>query len=97
MPIISVQKETVDVSKDALDEPIEYAARDSMVFDVANEQVHLYGDASVVYGDLTLNAAYILFNWADNTVSAEYQRDSLGMKTGIPEFKEGDMGLPLRR
>ncbi len=97
IPTTSVQKETVDVSKDALDEPIEYSAKDSMIFDVANEQVHLYGDASVAYGDLTLDADYILFNWANNTVSAEYLLDSLGKKTGIPEFKEGDMGFTSQK
>ncbi len=85
--------ENVKLSDDGLDEPIEYAGRDSMVFDVVNEQVHLYGDASVKYGELTLNADYIVFNWADNTVSAEYMTDSLGRKTGIPEFKEGEMGF----
>ena len=93
VPTSTVQTEEVNLSDDALDEPIEYSGRDSMIFDVANEQVHLYGNASVVYGELTLNAAYIVFNWADNTVSAEYLLDSLGKKTGVPEFKEGEMGF----
>ena len=94
---ITSPTETVDVSKDGLDEPVKYSARDSMIFDAVNEQVHLYGDASVIYGELTLDADYIILNQKDNTVSAEYLLNELGKKTGIPEFKEGELGFKAQK
>ncbi len=80
----------VSVSKDALDDPIEYAAKDSIIYDIINKKILLYGDASVSYTTISLNANHIIFDYEKNEVLAEFTQDSLGNKFGLPKFKEGD-------
>ncbi len=85
----SVKKDTINISKDAIQSKVEYSARDSIRFDLANKKVYLFGDAQVKYEEITLKSAYIEINWIDNTVYAEGVTDSLGKITGKPEFTEG--------
>ncbi len=79
---------TVRFSKDSLDQEVESYGRDSMQYDIANKLVHLWGDAYVKYGTITLKADYIIYNWTDNIVTAEHTLDSLGKKVGRPEFSD---------
>lgn len=86
---------TVDLSRitfsnDGLDAVVEYAADDSMWFDVKNKQVHLYGGASVTYTTLNIKAGYILLDYANNEISAQPLPDSSGALVGLPDFKDGD-------
>lgn len=68
---------------------IEYNAEDSIYFDVANQIIHMYGDAHIDYGDVSLDAAYIQLDWVNNTLIAEGMPDSTGQIAGKPVFKEG--------
>ncbi len=64
-------------------------ARDSIDNDVVNKKVYLYGDAVVTYGTISLNAAYIEYDFATFTVTASGVQDSLGVWSGLPKFKDG--------
>lgn len=93
---------TVDLSKlrisnDGLDEVVEYGAKDSMWFDVKNKQVHLYGQAAVKYTTLTINAGYILLDYAHNEITAQALADSSGQMVGLPDFKDGDQQFTASR
>ena len=68
---------------------IKYSARDSIRMNVRTNVVHLYGDAKINYGDITLEAAYIEINWKTNILTATSVADSAGKEYGIPVFKEG--------
>lgn len=68
---------------------IKYSAKDSIVSDVQNQIVRLYGDAQITYGEINLKAAEIEINWATNTLTANSVTDSLGEKIGVPVFKDG--------
>ena len=86
---------TVDLSKirisnDALDDVVEYAAEDSIWFDVKKKQVHLYGGATVKYTTLNIMAGYILLDYANNEISAQQIADSTGQLTGLPDFQDGE-------
>lgn len=81
--------QTFQLSKDSLDAPVDYSATDSMIYDIAGQKIHLYGNASVTYTDINLKAAHIIFNWASNVVTARGLPDSLGRKSGQPEFSDG--------
>lgn len=81
---------TIRFSKDSLDAPVKYSARDSMIYDIAGQKIHLYGEAVVEYTTITLKAAHIIFDWQTSIVTAETMPDSLGRPSGLPEFKEGD-------
>jgi len=97
--IDTLREDVVDVSysKDSLDAPIDYTAKDSMIYDFTNELVHLYGSASVKYEDISLAADYIILNWATNTVTAEGSRDSLGKLQNIPEFSDAGQAFKANK
>jgi hypothetical protein len=80
----------VRIANAALDDKITYSAEDSIWFDVKRKQVHLYGDAKVVYTSINLNAGYILLDYENNTITGKPVKDSLGREIGIPEFSDKD-------
>ena len=65
-------------------------AEDSIVQDIANKKVYLYGNAEVTYGDIDLKAAFIRVDFNNNTVFARGVKDSTGKIVGKPVFKQGD-------
>ena len=80
----------IQLSKDSLDAPVEYSCQDSMIYDIAGQKIHLYGTAEVAYQTITLKAAHIVFDWSTNIATASTLPDSLGRKSGIPEFVDGE-------
>lgn len=68
---------------------IKYDAKDSLQFDYATKTVKLYGQAVVTYGEIKLEAAEIVLNWATNTVSAKGRLDTADQWVGQPVFTEG--------
>ncbi|MFM2206100.1 MAG: hypothetical protein RL213_75 [Bacteroidota bacterium] len=54
-----------------------------------SQVVYLYGEASVVYDDLELNADYIRIDMNAKEVSASGMPDSSGVIRGKPEFAQG--------
>jgi len=65
-------------------------AKDSIVQDLANRKVYLYGKAEVTYGDIDLKAAFIRVDFNNNTVFARGVKDSTGKIVGKPIFKQGN-------
>ena len=45
----------IPISKDTIDAPVVYTAKDSIVYDIEEKKVHLYGEATAKYKDITLN------------------------------------------
>lgn len=78
------------VSADSFDANVQYNASDSLIYDIADEKVHLYGNAVVIYKELTLEADYIQLDWANNMVIAESKKDSLGNPIEKAKFKDGE-------
>lgn len=72
----------------SLDAMVERTARDSIVQDIINRKVYMYGDAVIIYGDITLKAAYIEVDFTTNQVYAKGVKDSTGKVIGSPEFTE---------
>jgi len=64
-------------------------ADDSIVQNLAEKKVFLYGNAEVVYGDIDLKAAFIRVNFNNNTIFARGVKDSTGKIVGKPIFKQG--------
>ena len=87
----------IRISKEALDDEVEYGSRDSMWFDVKNRQVHLYGQAFVNYTSLKIKAGYILLDYAANEISAEGFADSTGQTAGLPQFEDGEQNFTASR
>ncbi len=76
-------------SRNVIENPIDYSARDSIVFDIENSKVFLFGAASVATEKMSLQADYIEFNMAENLVYASGIADSLGKLIGKPHFVDG--------
>ncbi|MFH2141764.1 MAG: putative LPS assembly protein LptD [Bacteroidota bacterium] len=79
----------LDISENAVDEPINYKANDSILFDVSGQKVYLYGQAQIIYGSIELNADYIELNLDSNLVFAIGVPDSTNKIAGSPHFKDG--------
>lgn len=68
---------------------INYSARDSIRANVTNKMIWLYGDAKITYGNIEVEAEEIIIDYANNTITAQGTRDSLGNRIGYPIFKNG--------
>lgn len=70
---------------------VKYQAKDSTIYLADGQTVELFGDASVVYGAISLKAAYIRLNYITNEVYAHGRYDSTAKKTiGQPIFQDGE-------
>lgn len=75
--------------KSALEGPVLYEAKDSMVYYMGTNNAYLYGDANVKYLKIDLTSENITMNMDSSVVHATYGVDSLGAKFGTPVFKDG--------
>lgn len=80
----------VAYANDSIDAVVEYESADSMLYNVAQKKVYLWGKASVKYKTMRIKAAYIVFDFNTKIATAEYRTDSTGAKYGEPEFKDGE-------
>ncbi|MBK7172351.1 MAG: LPS-assembly protein LptD [Bacteroidales bacterium] len=80
-------------NKTVLDGKIEYAAADSLSFDIQKKMAYMYGDAVIKYQDITLKAAVIILDFNRNIVTANAITDSTGKKIGIPDFTQGTLNF----
>jgi len=86
----SIAQKTAESEEDksVLDNEVIYNAVDSMYFDLTKNEVYLYGEAMVKYGDITLTAHKIAYNFDTYSVVAEGGLDTAGNTIGVPSFKQ---------
>jgi len=72
---------------------IDYASADSLSMDLKQKKAWLYGNASIEYEDIKLNASIIEIDFDDNTIHAYATQDSAGKDIGTPEFKQGSISF----
>ena len=94
---VSIDFSQVKLAEETLDEPIDYEATDSMVYDIVDEKIHLYGAAVVKFGTITLTADYIIFDWSDNTVIAQNRPDSTGANAEPPKFQDKEQTFTAKK
>jgi len=80
----------IPISSDTIDAEVHYTAEDSIIYNLEEKKVHLYGNATANYKTIQLKSDYIVFDWATSTLSAEVNKDSMGNPVGYAEFKEGE-------
>lgn len=92
LPAVTVNDSKADSvekkPKTTLEAKVERNATDSIVQDLKNKKVYLYGNANVTYGDIKLEAAYIEFSFETNQVYAKGVPDSSGKIIGTPRFTD---------
>jgi hypothetical protein len=88
-----VKKDSLKISKNAIDEKVKYQALDSIIFIVDSQMVFLYGKAEVYYGDVNLKAGEISIDQQKNLVEASGVSDSTGKKVDNPDFSDGSQNF----
>ena len=84
------KKSSKIISTNAITSMVKYSARDSVVNDLQNRYIYLFGDAMVQYEDMELRADYIEINFEHNELYACGVADSIGNMHGYPVFSQGD-------
>ncbi|MEN0048139.1 MAG: putative LPS assembly protein LptD [Bacteroidota bacterium] len=100
IPSASVSRgnlDSVKISKDAFETTVDYSAQDSMIYDIKNEKIYLYGNAQVKYETMELTAGFMILDWSTNEVSAEGFIDSTGNLGQFPKFKDGEQDFTAKR
>jgi lipopolysaccharide assembly outer membrane protein LptD (OstA) len=72
-----------------IEAPIEYNAKDSIIFSLDGQRVYMYGDSKVNYQQVELTAAHIILDLETKEVYAEGMPDSTGVLAGKPIFQDG--------
>ena len=72
----STAADSVKPKKPGIDSPVEYVAKDSMVYDADSKLAYLYGESKVTYMNMNLDAEKITMNMDSSMVYAEGKRDS---------------------
>ncbi len=78
------------ISKDSIDAAVDFEAEDSMVVDIPGKQIYLYNKAAVKFKDVALDAAVIRLDQPTQILTAYSIKDSAGLPTGVPAFKQGE-------
>ena len=89
-PILTAPREVVRISKDSLDEVINYGAQDTQWYDHKTRSMHLFGEAYVHYEQMELTAGYIIFDMENNIASAFSIHDDHGHEVQLPTFDDGE-------
>lgn len=90
MAVDSLQLDTADESDEVIKSKIKYHAKDSIRVNLENEIVYLYGEATVDYEDLHLEADYIVIDMQNKELFAEGTKDSSGVLKGTPNFSQAE-------
>lgn len=83
-------QKTFRISKDAIEETIDYSAEDSCIFDIQLKKAFLYGNAAVKYEGMDLKANYIVVDFNKKELFAKGSLDSNGRYVGKPLFNDGE-------
>ena len=75
-------------NKNALKSKVKYNAKDSIVVNIKDEKIYLYGNAEVTYEKINVKASYIEVNFKDNVMYSSGLKDSTGKIIGKPTFSE---------
>lgn len=73
-----------------INDPITYESDDSIVYDIKNKMIYIYGNAHIKYQNTDVSGAKISYDWENNSITAESMKDSIGNEYGKPIMKDGD-------
>ncbi|PUZ21770.1 LPS-assembly protein LptD [Chitinophaga parva] len=79
----------VKLSKDSLDAPVNYKARDSIVLVVPEKKFYLYGNANTKYKDVDLTADKMDYAQGTGVMHAMPSKDTAGKLVGRPVMVNG--------
>ncbi|CAL1517378.1 putative LPS assembly protein LptD [Chitinophaga sp. MM2321] len=77
------------ISKDTLDAPVNYKAKDSIILMVPDKRFYLYGAANTKYKTIDLSAEKMNFDQATGVLEATNAKDTAGKIYGRPVMNDG--------
>jgi hypothetical protein len=101
--ILTLPTDTIVAAPDstksnAIDAPIHYAAKDSMIMTMdGHNMLYLFGEGSVKYKNLDLTGEYIEIDADSSIVYTTFELDSIGNEFGYPIFKEGESQYEMKK
>ena len=84
----TTRRKTRQAQEGDIETTINYKATDSIFFDLENQNISMYGDTHIDYGDISLDSDRTDVNWYDQTITSQYTVDSTGRKVGKPIFTD---------
>ena len=81
------------LSKDSLDAPVNYKAKDSIVLVIPDKRFYLYGNANTKYKTVDLTAERMNFAQSTGVLEATTAQDTSGKPFGRPQMKDGDQSF----
>lgn len=75
--------------KNGIDAPVDYSAKDSIVYDAKSKLAHLYGSSEVKYENMDLLSDKIRMSMDSSLVHATGTKDTAGVLKGKPVFTMG--------
>ncbi len=94
---VSKTEKIIQLSPDSLQGPLQYNAKDSMIYDISSRKIYLFGTAEVVYENYELRSGYIELDFNTYTAKAEGLTDSIGRVTQNPFFSDGNQKFDARK
>ncbi len=86
----STQIDSTNGKQPLLLDQIRYTAKDSIILSNKNQKIYLYNEAEIYYQDTELKAGIIIMDYVNNEVYAGRLKDSLGVYSQLPYFKQGE-------
>ncbi len=81
------------LSKDSLDAPVNYKAKDSIVLVILDKRFYLYGNANTKYKTVDSTAERMNFAQSTGVLEATTAQDTSGKPFGRPQMKDGDQSF----
>ncbi|WP_452602738.1 putative LPS assembly protein LptD [Pontimicrobium sp. MEBiC06410] len=85
----STVTDSVKPKKELLEGIITYNAKDYTSFNRKEQKMYLYNEAEVFYKDMEIKAGIIVIDYSKNEVYAGRLKDSAGVYSQLPVFKQG--------
>ncbi len=83
------KEDTLKVSKSALDEPVQFSAKDSLTYHFASGRANFYGESDLKYLNMELQADFITMSLDSALVHANSRINEKEEEVGKPVFKMG--------
>ncbi len=84
-------KDTASKSTSILMSDVQYKAKDFYDIDEVNKRAYFYNEAEIIYGDIKLNAGYIMLDYGNGIAYARgIMNDTLGIQVQKPVFTQGE-------
>ena len=75
-------------SSDGISDPINYHAEDSIIYDITNKKIYLFGQGQIDYQSINITGDLIDVDQTNYTITAKGKEDSLGNIAANPVLKD---------